>query len=135
MTIDVHESAELDLDRLWESKPAAAAAIDVALDEICSDPDVIRHLTTYGDIRIGRQLLNIKGWVTARRRDSNLSRIRVLDTPATSHRVVFGYHWRIRKIVILAVVHKDDLTYDNLSSEIAKRILADWREFTGGEAT
>jgi hypothetical protein len=59
----------------------------------------------------------------------------VLDTPATRYRIVFGYHWRIRKIVILAIVHKEDLTYDNLNSEIAKRILADWYEFTGGEAT
>ena len=135
MDIDVHENAELDLDELWNADPHAAAAIDVALDEICGDAEVIKHLTGRGDVKIGTQQLNIKGWVSARRRDSNLARIQVLDTPATRYRIVFGYHWRIRKLVILAIVHKEDLTYDNLNSEIAKRILADWREFTGGEAT
>jgi mRNA-degrading endonuclease RelE of RelBE toxin-antitoxin system len=135
MDIDVHENAELDLDALWDSDPHAAAGIDVALDEICSDADALKHLTGRGDVKIGTQQLNVKGWVTARRKDSNLARIRVLDTPATRYRIVFGYHWRIRKIVILAIVHKNDLTYDNLNSEIAKRILADWYEFTGGQAT
>jgi hypothetical protein len=135
MDLDVHENAELDLDELWDSQPHAAAALDVTLDEICADADVIKHLTGRGDVKIGTQQLNIKGWVTARRRDSNLARIRVLDTPATRYRIVFGYYWRIHKIVILAIVHKDDLTYDNLNSKIAKRILADWHEFTGGEAT
>lgn len=134
MVFDLHENAERDLEGLAARSPPAAAAIIVALEEIAGDPHGIEHLTTHGEIRIGQQRLNIKPWRAARRHH-NIFRLRILDTPATSYRIVYGYHWQVRRIIVLAIVHKEHLDYDQLDSKIAQRILADWNELTDGQAT
>lgn len=125
MHLDVHSHAEEDLDRLWETDSAAAAAVVVCLEEMRGDPDLLDKLTTRGDNLFGRQSVNVKQW-KAPGRTTNLWRFRILDTPATSHRVVYGYNWHTKQLCVLAVVHKDEFDYDDLGSEIGKRIMADW---------
>jgi hypothetical protein len=65
----------------------------------------------------------------------NLWRFRILDTPATSYRIVCGFHWQLRHVCVLAIAHKDKLDYDNLDEDLSERILADWFEITGGQDT
>jgi mRNA-degrading endonuclease RelE of RelBE toxin-antitoxin system len=125
MHIDIHHHAEEDLDALWENKPAAAAEVVVTLEILEADPRAIDKLTTYGDIVLGEQRGHIKSWITAGK-VRNLWRLRVLDTPATQYRIVYGYHWQTRQLCILAIVHKDKFDYDDHSSEIVQRIFTDW---------
>jgi mRNA-degrading endonuclease RelE of RelBE toxin-antitoxin system len=124
--LDIHTHADEDLDRLWETDPNAAAAVQVVLEQLEADPKAIDKLTTYGDNVIGRNRVNVKPWETAKKK-GNLWRFRVFDTPATSYRVVYGYHWQTRQICVLAIIHKDKFDYDDLSNSLAQRILADWR--------
>jgi mRNA-degrading endonuclease RelE of RelBE toxin-antitoxin system len=134
-TFDICESADADLDRLWDNDPKAAAAVVVALDEVQADPELIEKLTTRGDVEFETQRLGIKQWREAQRANNNLWRFRILDTPATSYRVVYGFHWQLRHICILAIGHKDQLDYDNLDKDLSERILADWFDITGGQGT
>ena len=132
---DICENATADLDRLWDSDPKAAAAVVVALDEVLADPALIRKLTTHGDVQFQTHRLGIKRWREAQRSFNNLWRFRILDTPATSYRVVYGFHWQLRHVCVLAIAHKDQLDYDNLDEDLSERILADWFEITGGQDT
>lgn len=125
MHLDIHQNAAQDLRDLRADNPKAAAAVAVALEQIQADPKAIDKLTTYGNSIVGTAYLNIKPWELARRR-GNLWRFRVLDTPATVYRVIYGYHWQTRQICVLAVVHKEKFDYDDLNSDLARRIPADW---------
>ena len=75
----------------------------------------------------GSYLIKVKEWATAR--PQGIWRFRVLDTPATSYRVVYGWHWKTQYLWILAVVHKEnkEFDYDNLNAPISARIISDWR--------
>lgn len=126
MYLDIHQSAAQDLRDLRGVNPGAAAAVTVALEQIQADPKAIDKLTTFGNNTVGAARLNIKRWESVRGQ-GNLWRFRVLDTPATVYRVVYGYHWQTRQICVLAVVHKEKFDYDDLNSDLARRILADWR--------
>lgn len=126
MYIDVHLNAREDIRLLAAQNKAAASAVLVVLEQLAADPNVIDKLTTHGENLVGVSRLNVKRWESARR-DGNIWRFRVLDTPATVYRVVYGYHWQTRQICVLAVVHKEQFDYDDLTSVIAQRIIADWR--------
>jgi hypothetical protein len=78
--------------------------------------------------------VNVKAWVLARCASNNLFRVRVLDTPATVYRVVYGFDWRQRRIGILAILHKDLFDYE-IDSQISDRIFNDWYVATDGQAT
>lgn len=127
--IDITTGARDDLGNVWKDNPEAAATITVMLEQLQADPKVLDKLTTKGDNTIGDYQINVKPWEKAKPR-GNLWRFRILDTPATSHRIIYGYHWQTRQLCIFAIVDKDmpleEFDYDNLNSDIAKRVLADW---------
>lgn len=126
VNVDIHVHADQDLDRLWENDPEAAAAVHAALEQLEADPKFIDKLTTYGNNNLGQSSISVKRWESARGK-GNLWRFRVLDTPATEYRVVYGYHWQTRQLCVLAIAHKEEFDYDNHNSGIAQRVLADWR--------
>lgn len=125
MHFDLHDHAVNDLRQLKIDDPRAAAAVLVALEQIEADPKAIDKLTTHGNNEVGAVRLNVKQWQLAKR-IGNLWRFRALDCPATDYRVVYGYHWATQQICVFAVVHKEKFDYE-LDSDIARRILADWR--------
>lgn len=106
MHLDIHQHAVEDLRNLRTHDPKSAAAVMVALEQIQADPKAIDKLTTSGNNIVGTARLNIKPWENPRNK-ANLWRFRVLDTPATVYRIVYGYHWQTRQICIFAVVHKE----------------------------
>jgi len=124
--VDVHIHAKEDLDLIWESDPEAAATTLAVLEQLEADPKAIDKLTTYGDNDVGAMLINVKPWQKMRKK-TDLWRFRILDTPATSYRVIYGYQWQTRQLYVLAIVHKEKFNYDDLNGALALRILADWR--------
>ena len=134
-SLDVSKSAERDLRQLWRDDPDAAAAVVVVLEEIEADPQFIYKLTTYGEVEFGEDTISVKPWIKAQRTRRGLWRFRVLNTPATSYRVVYGFHYQMQQVWVLAIAHKDDLNYDELNSNLAKRVFTDWYNITGGQDT
>lgn len=124
--VDVHTHAKEDLDLIWESDPEAAATTLAVLEQLEADPKAIDKLTSYGQNDVGATLINVKPWQKMRKK-ADLWRFRILDTPATSYRVIYGYQWQTRQLCVLAIVHKEKFDYDDLNSPLAFRILADWR--------
>ena len=133
MRIDILLGGRKDIETMRRMDPGALAVVLALLQEAEADPKVIDKFTTHGDVQLGNNRINVKGWVEARRTD-NLFRIRILDTSATSYRVVYGYDWRRRRIGILGIVHKDNFDY-GITSTLANRILNDWRIATGDKNT
>lgn len=125
MFIDIHDHAKADLRSLKTSAPRAAAAVLVALQQMEADPRLIDKLTTHGDNEFGPVRIGVRAWEKAKG-IGNLWRFRVFDTPATVYRVIYGYHHQTKQICVLAVVHKEEFDYE-LDSDIARRILRDWR--------
>jgi mRNA-degrading endonuclease RelE of RelBE toxin-antitoxin system len=134
MPIDYLEGAEQDIQALEDTDPEALAIVLAFLEEADADPKLIEKFTSRGNVDFQSHKVNVKIWRTARRANANLFRIRVLDTPATSYRIIYGYNWRTRQIGILAIVHKESFDY-GLSSEIGDRIQRDWSIATGDEST
>lgn len=128
MHIAIHDNAKKDLIGLRPTDPDAVAHILAMYQQIQSDPLAQDKLTQRGDNKFGSYLVNVKEWATARPQ-GNIWRFRVLDTPATSYRVVYGWHWKTQYLWILAVVHKEnkEFDYDNLNAPISARIISDWR--------
>ena len=125
MHVDIHDHAKADLHSLRVTAPRAAAAVLVALQQIEADPRVIDKLTTHGENEFGAVRIGVRQWEKTKG-IANLWRFRVFDTPATVYRVIYGYHYQTKQICVLAVVHKEEFNYE-LDSDIARRILDDWR--------
>lgn len=123
-----------DIQSLKRSDPRALATVLAFLQEANSTRDLNYRFTSHGDVDFSSYKVNVKGWVLARANNHNLFRIRVLNSPATYYRIVYGYDWHRGRIGVLAIIHKDDFDY-GLDSEIANRILDDWEFATGGRAT
>jgi len=133
MIIDLLPGAKTDLRALRESNPDAFAAVMAFLEEAEADESLIDKFTTYGNVQIGESVINVKRWAAASV-VGNLLRIRILNTPATVYRIVYGYDWQTRRMGILAVVHKDDFDYE-IKGELADRIQNDWYVATDGRST
>jgi mRNA-degrading endonuclease RelE of RelBE toxin-antitoxin system len=133
MPIDILPGAVKDIQRLRKSDPDALGVILPFLEEADSDPNLIDKFTSRGDVEFENFHINVKCWVAAQR-TNNFFRIRILDTPATVYRVVYGYDWRQRRIGILAIVHKEKFDYE-IQSELAQRIIRDWHTATQGMPT
>lgn len=133
MPIDVLPGAERDIEELEATDPDALAAVLMFLDEAEAEPQLEQKLTTVGDVQFENVRVSIKRWARVQSA-GNLLRIRILDTPATIYRVIYGYDWRKRRIGILAIVHKDHCDYDP-QSELSRRILDDWDVATDGQPT
>jgi hypothetical protein len=134
MSMDILPGAVADMAGVRLSDPDALAVVAVFLQEAESDEELIDKCTTHGNIEIGSHRVNVTAWVMARSAGMNLFRFRILDTPATVYRIVYGYDWHTRRIGILAVVHKDNFDY-GLSSDLADRIQDDWDRATDGRST
>ncbi len=127
MHINVHKHAKEDLEQLWRDNPKAAASVMVVWEQLAADPKVIDKLTTHGDNTVGPNLISVKRWQKVRE-IADLWRFRILDTPATTYRTIYGYHWPTRQLCVFAVVEKETYDYDDLKSNINQRILADWQD-------
>jgi len=134
--VDLHDDAKADLLALALVEPDAVATISVFLQEAKAIGDRVADvLTTTGNIALGTLKLSVKPWTTAQRQRSrpNVWRLRVLESPATSYRLIHGYNYQTKQLVVLAVLRKTDndkfeadFDYDNLETPIARRILAAW---------
>ncbi len=133
MTIDVLPGAEEDISHLKRTDPRALAVVLAFLEEAEADPALIDKFASRDEANLGKSRVSVKPWASARQK-ANLFRIRILDTPATRYRVVYGFDWHQRRIGILAILHKDVFDYE-IDSRIADRIFADWHAATDGYST
>ncbi|MDR2209174.1 MAG: hypothetical protein LBE22_09425 [Azoarcus sp.] len=131
MLVDIHQHAREDIEFIRTENSKAAATILALLEQIEADRAVADKLTTHGDNFFGKQKVNVKQWESPGKK-TNLWRLRVLDTPATSYRIVYGYQYKVYpyRIHILAVVKKgedqEEFDYDT-TSEKGRRIISDWK--------
>jgi len=134
MKMELLNGVDEDLRALAASSPRAAATVMVLLQELSADPSVLEAVTERAEVWLGRLRISLSPWHAARRQNDNLSRIRILDSPATAYRVIVGFDWRQRRFAVLAVLPKDRNTYE-ISSILGRRIIAAWRDFTAGHDT
>lgn len=134
--IDIHANAKSDLHALKEADLAALTDILVLLQEMKSCPNhSIDLMTTRGNNDLNSVEINSKEWIAARKSGNDLWRLRLLEvkenvsSPASKYRIIYGYHYQTRQLCILAVVKRDQYDYDDLTTEINKRIIRDWNEF------
>lgn len=126
-SVIVHDHAKKDVADIAKANIDVAATVLVFLEQLKVDPKTtIDVLTTRGENELFENRINVKEWQKVKR-FANLWRLRVLDTPATMHRIFYGYHYQTQQLCVLAVVDKENYDYDDLTTEINKRIIADWQ--------
>ena len=133
MAIDILPGAESDLLELEVNDTIAFGVVVSFLEEAEADQSLIDKFTTHGDSDFGELVINVKRWMRASRA-ANLFRIRILDTPASNYRIVYGFDWRSRRIGILAVKPRWEIDYE-INTKLAERIFEDWNFATGGQFT
>ena len=126
MHIDVHDSAVADLERISKTHPDVVAAVLATLELLEADPRVLDKLTNRGNNQVGSARFNVVPWIEARAKKGDLWRMRILDSPATVYRLVYGYYWPNKQLCVLGVFSKDEFDYDP-QSDFGKRLLSDWR--------
>jgi hypothetical protein len=135
MSIDLLPGAIADMKALRVSDPRALAVVAAFLQEAEGDNELIAKWTVAdSDVEIGQFDANVKRWIKGSSFIGNLFRIRVLNTAATSYRIVYGYDWHTQRIAVLAVLHKREFDYE-IKTEIANRIKHDWDFATAGRPT
>jgi hypothetical protein len=135
MPIDFLPGAISDMRALRVSNPKALAVVMAFLEEAEVDDDLIAKWTLAdSNVEIGPFDANVKRWIKGGKFIGNLFRVRVLNTVATSYRIVYGYDWHTQRMAVLAVLHKDEFDYE-IKSELAHRIQNDWDFVTAGRAT
>jgi len=132
MPVTVCPNAIADLRGIRQGDAAAAAAILAVLQQLHADVDLIDKLTARGRLTSGDHVLSNQRWQAIRSR-ANLWRFRILESPATRYRVFHAYHWRSRRIRVLAIVHRSQLDYDDTESPFTRRMLRDWQRIEAGE--
>lgn len=124
---DLNESAQADLLKLIDSDPDAAADIIVALEQIEADPLAITKLRMHGISKYSDGLGEVKNWIEASKISSvGLWRFKALQCVAEKYRIVYGVNVYTKTMCILAIVERGKLNYDDLTTELNQRILADW---------
>lgn len=122
-SIALHDDVLDDLDRLYEQDEDAAADIEAFLEEAKNNQRTLENLTRDGYVEYGEWPYDIKEWQTAKRRQLNLWRIRLLwfSGAASRVRVVYAFHPTQFRYYVLGIVDRE-FDYD-LSHETSKRIL------------
>lgn len=125
-SVKIHEHAADDLRALALTDRQAVATILVFLQELKNAPqNAIDLLTTRGNNEFKDFKFNVDDWKSAAK-FGNLWRLRILETPATVYRVIYGYNWKAKQLCVLAIVKKDEYDYDDLKTLINQRIITDW---------
>ena len=125
-SVALQEDAKRDLDALYESDEAAAADIEVFLEETKNNQYTLENLTRNGYVQYDDPAYNVKEWKEAKKRRLNLWRLQLawLQGPASNYRIVYAFYPIQFRYYILGIVHRKQLDYDNFNSPICQRIIS-----------
>lgn len=123
LQIEVHDEAEEDLVQLLEDEPEVAGAILAFLQELKSDPDLLDCLTITDFGKYGEEDFHATSW-WREQPERNLWRVKIwdLENRGLKYRVIYAYAGRPRKYHVLAVVHRDNIDYDDEKHPTTRRI-------------
>lgn len=115
-----------DLQQISNADPDAGALIKVALQELRDDPDARDYLTDhgFGSDRNGR--FGIKKWTRLWNLGLDIWRLRCwqLEDLGLNYRIIYAYVRGSGRYVVLAVLPKAKVEYDNDSDPYVIRIRA-----------
>lgn len=120
----IHNDAEDDLERLWDSEPVAAARVAVLLEELEGNPDLLDRLTQqdFGAYRL--EDFHVSDWKAQQRKGRNLWRLKIwdLEDKGIRYRIVYAFMPRQQDYSVLGIVPRE-FNYD-ASHELTRRIVA-----------
>lgn len=125
--LSIHEDAEADLDRLFETDEDGAAAIDAFLEEVAGSQALLDRLTQDHYRTYSPPAFDVQRW-QALWRQCALWRARLYDAPGTAaqHRIIYAFHPGERCIYVLGVVSRD-FNYEP-SHPFSKRIIRVYKD-------
>lgn len=120
----IHNDAEDDLERLWESEPVAAAQVAVLLEELEGNPDLLDRLTQQDFGAYGLEDFHVSEWKEQQRKGRNLWRLKIwdLEDKGIRYRIVYAFMPRQQDYSVLGIVPRE-FDYD-ASHELTRRIVA-----------
>lgn len=125
-SIQIHEDAWDDLERLWADPHTeeAAAAIDVLLQELECDQDLLDALTVHGYGTNKTKPIHVSKWVEYWRTGADIWRLKIweLEKIRLNYRIIYAYEIKKQRYHVLAVVPRE-FDYDT-EHPISRRIMA-----------
>ena len=119
----MHDEAEKDLVQLFETEPAAVGEILVFLQELRGDPALLDCLTITDFGKYGGEDFSATSWWNEQP-ERNLWRVKIwnLERQGLQYRIIYAYAGRPRMYHVLAVVHRDNIDYDDEQHPTTQRI-------------
>lgn len=120
----IHNDAEDDLERLWDSEPVAAAQVAALLEELEGNTDLLDRLTQQDFGAYGLEDFHVSEWKEQQRKGRNLWRLKIwdLEDKGIRYRIVYAFMTRQQDYSVLGIVPRD-FNYD-ASHELTRRIVA-----------
>lgn len=120
----LHDDIKDDFRRIAVISSSAVSRILAALEAASEDETLLKnlhsnHYRTYGD-----QDTDLKRWVVARQLGYSLSRLRFfwLEEIGHRYRVIYAIDDEYDECHILAILHRDEINYDDPNNPFNQRI-------------
>jgi mRNA-degrading endonuclease RelE of RelBE toxin-antitoxin system len=127
-SISYHDDVERDLDAIYEVDPESGDEIVAFLDEVQASEELLDRFSSEAFRSPRDPAFDVDRWGSMWRNYA-LWRVKLLYTnsEASRYRIIYTYHPTERRYYILAIVHRDQLNYDDANHPIRRRIVDAYR--------
>lgn len=125
--LQVHQDAVADLRGIRAKNALAAAKLVALLEQLRCDEGLRDRLLDhgYGDDR--RTVISVSKWQSVQTKVERLPVWRLkswqLERQRLKYRVIYLYNWQDRRFIILAIVPREGIDYDDPNHPIRKRVV------------
>lgn len=125
--IRVHNDATDDLHGIKASDIDGFNRLVAFIQQLRADPNLKDKLLDHGYGEDRSTPISVKKWISALRVERvPVWRLRMwdLEQDGLNYRIIYCYNWQDRSYNIMAIVHRDELDYDDPNHPIRKRVTA-----------
>lgn len=129
----LHKDVRLDLDAIKNESKEVFAKIAALVRQLQQDPNLAEKLLDhgYGDDRT--EVFSVSKWLDLWKQNKDIWRLKGwdLEDMGLKYRIIYLYLRREARFVIMAIVKREEIDYDDENNSIRQRVLASARNTYG----
>lgn len=131
--LSFHSDVKKDLEQIGWSDSLAAARFHAFFTEVKDNPYLLltSSLQNKDSETNFNDLINIKRWVSMGNSGKDLRRLRFSDFAYRNpdYRIIFFVSEALKRIIILAILKREEVNYDDLNDPICRRISSAYAQY------
>ena len=123
--IRIHNDATSDLIKIRTSDPIAFSRLIAFLEQLQADPGLVLRLLEHKFGNDRSEPISVMKWLDVQKREKlPVWRVKSWDLERSGlrYRLIYCYNWPDQTYNVMAIVHRDELDYDNPAHPIRQRI-------------